>query len=96
MTAEMNTRISTLIMRGLPAAEATAQARREAASHATWTTHRVGGHVVHAASGWTNGNSPTGLAIAVHLHKLGKSVTTDVDGGAHRVHAAGETCEHCA
>ncbi len=54
----------------------------------TWTTHSVGGYVVHADSKWNNGNSPAGLAMAVHLHKSGAT-------SSHVVHAPDETCGHC-
>ena len=54
-----------------------------------WTTHHVGGYVVHADSEWNNGNSPVGLAVAVRLHERG--ATTD-----HVVHADSETCGHCS
>jgi hypothetical protein len=53
------------------------------------TTHRTGGYVVHAESGWNNGNSPVGIALAVRLHKSGNATPS------HVVHAAGETCRHC-
>ncbi len=33
--------------------------------------------------------------LAVRKHEAGESVTTDVAGGAHVVHSAGETCQHC-
>jgi hypothetical protein len=61
----------------------------------TWTTHRIGGHVVHADSEWANGNSAVGLAIAVRKHERGEPAATDVPGGAHVVHSARETCGHC-
>ena len=53
------------------------------------TTHHVGEFTVHAEQGWNNGNSPTGLAMAVRLHRLGRETP------CHVVHAASETCEHC-
>jgi hypothetical protein len=59
------------------------------AKQITWTTHRVGAYVVHADSGWNNGNSPVGLAVAVRLHQRGTA--TD-----HVVHAADVNCGHCA
>ena len=63
----------------------------------TMTTHHVGGYVVHADAQWRNGNSPTGLALAVHLHRSGAGIAPELRAGeVHVVHAAGETCEHCS
>ena len=53
------------------------------------TTHHVSGHVVHADARWNNGNSRTGLALAVHLHLLGRP------GPCHVVHRDDKQCEHC-
>ena len=61
----------------------------------SWTTHRVGEYIVHADAQWRNGNSPVGLALAVRLHESGRTPQTEVSGGTHVVHAAGETCGHC-
>jgi hypothetical protein len=54
----------------------------------TWTTHKAGAYVIHADERWNNGNSPTGLALAVRQHERGG--TSD-----HVVHAAGHACGHC-
>lgn len=53
------------------------------------TTHKIGAYIVHADAGWNNGNSATGIALAIHIANE-RGMTTD-----HVVHALGKTCEHC-
>ena len=64
-------------------------ATRERVVTPPMTAHSVAGYTVHADGGWRNGNSPTGLALAVHLHKSGAPTPS------HVIHAEDAPCDLC-